>query len=137
MDTFESVLKLVKPNMFFASTDIRHGYYSDPFAEKDRKKLRFKHLDKLYQYRALPNGISCAPKKFTKLMKSVYVSLRMLGHKISGYFDDSLLMSDTYLECKENVHDTLSLWTQNVHSQQRNICYGNPDMTTTTDASAF
>ena len=55
MDTFESVLKLVKPNMLFASTDICHGYYSVPIVEKDRKKLRFKHFDKLYQYRALPN----------------------------------------------------------------------------------
>ena len=28
MDHFEKVLKLVKPGMFFASTDIRHAYYS-------------------------------------------------------------------------------------------------------------
>ena len=109
MDTFESVLKLVKPNMYFASTDIRHGYYSVPIIEKDRKKLRFKHLDKLYQYRTLPNGISCAPRQFTKLMKPVYASLRMLGHKNSGYIDDSLLMGDTYLECEVNVHDTVYL----------------------------
>ena len=50
MDTFESVLKPVKSNILFASTDIRHDYYSVPIVEKDRKKLWFKHFDKLYQY---------------------------------------------------------------------------------------
>ena len=111
MDTFESALKLVKPDMFFASTDIRHGYYSVPIAEEDRKKLRFTYLGKIYQYRALPNGISCAPKQFTKLMKPVYASLRMLGHKNSGYIDDSLLMGDSHTECVENIIDTVHLMT--------------------------
>ena len=111
MDTFESALKLVKPNMYFASTDIRHGYYSIPIAKEDQIKLRFMYLGKLYQYKALPNGISCAPKQFTKLMKPVYASLRMLGHKNSGYIDDSLLMGDTYSECAENVSDTVHLMT--------------------------
>ena len=36
-------------------------------------------------------------------MNSVYASLCMLGHKNSGYIDDSL-MGDTYLECEENIH---------------------------------
>ncbi|WAR20627.1 YI31B-like protein [Mya arenaria] len=109
MDTFESALKLVKPNTFFASTEIRHGYYSVPIAVEDQVKLRFIHLGKIYQYRALPNGISCAPKQFTKMMKPVYASLRMMGHKNSGYIDDSLLMGDTYSECEQNVHDTVNL----------------------------
>jgi len=46
MDTFETVLKLVKPGMYFASTDIRHGYYSVPIAEEDQVKLRFNHYEK-------------------------------------------------------------------------------------------
>jgi len=35
----------------------------------------------------------------------------MLGHKNSGYIDDSLLMGDTYSECAENVSDTVHLMT--------------------------
>ncbi|WAR28485.1 hypothetical protein MAR_014189 [Mya arenaria] len=98
--------------MFFASTDIRHGYYSVPIAVEDEVKLRFIHLGKIYQYRALPNGISCAPKQFTKMMMPVYASLPMMGHKNSGYIDDSLLMGDTYSECEQNVHDTVNLMTE-------------------------
>jgi len=35
----------------------------------------------------------------------------MLGHKKSGYIDDSLLMSDEYSECAKNVSDTVHLMT--------------------------
>lgn len=109
MESFESALKLVKPGMYFASVDLRHAYYSVPIAEEHQVKLRFMKSGKIYQYLCLPNGISCAPKQFTKLMKPVYASLRMLGHKNSGYIDDSLLMGDTYSECSNNVTDTVHL----------------------------
>ena len=109
MDTFESVLKLVKPGSWFASVDLRHAYYSVSIAPEHRIKLRFEKSGKVYQFEALPNGISCAPKQFTRLMKPVYASLRMLGHTNSGYIDDSLLMGDTIPECKQNVQDTVSL----------------------------
>ena len=62
MDTFEAALKLVKPNTFFASVDLRHAYYSVPIAEEHQIKLRFEHLGTIYQYVCLPNGISCAPR---------------------------------------------------------------------------
>ena len=111
MDTFETVLKLVKPGMYFASTDIRHGYYSVPIAEEDQVKLRFNHSGKIYQYKVLPNGLCSAPNWFTRLMKPVYASLRMLGHQNSGYIDDSLCLGDSYKECEANVKDTVCLMT--------------------------
>lgn len=111
MDTFESVLKLVKQGSYFASVDLRHAYYSVPIASEDRVKLRFQKSGKVYQYEVLPNGISCAPKQFTRLMKPVYASLRMLGHTNSGYIDDSILLADTYSECEVNVSDTVDLMT--------------------------
>ena len=112
MDTFESVLKLVKPGCFFASIDVRHAYYSVPIAAENRVKLRFQKSGKLFQFQSLPNGFSCAPKQFTRLMKPVYASLRMLGHTNSGYIDDSLLLADTYSECEDNVSDTVDLMTK-------------------------
>jgi hypothetical protein len=75
----------------------------------DRLKLRFKKSGKIYQYVALPNVISCAPLLFTKLMKPVYASLRMLGHTNSGYIDDSLLMSNSFTGCVQNVKDSIDL----------------------------
>lgn len=109
MDTFESAIKLIKPDCFMASIDLRHAYYSIFIAEDDQVKLRFGFKGKIFQYVCLANGISCAPRLFTKLMKPVYATLRQLGHSNSGFIDDSLLVSDTFNECKENIYDTVHL----------------------------
>ena len=70
-DTFETALKLIKPNCFMASVDLRHAYYSIKMAESHQIKLRFIFSGKVYQYSCLPNGISCAPRLYTKLLKPV------------------------------------------------------------------
>ena len=108
MDTFESALKLIKKNCYMASIDLRHTYYLVYVSPSDQIKLCFEKSGKLYQYTCLANGISCAPRLYTKLLKPVYASLRVLGHSNSGYIDDSLLVADTKPECDQNVKDTLS-----------------------------
>lgn len=112
METFESALKLVKQNCYFASIDLRHAYYSIHMAEEDQKYLRFIWKEKIFQYTCLPNGITSAPRIFTKLMKPVYATLRTFGHKNVAYIDDSLLLADSYLECSKNVSDTVMLLKQ-------------------------
>lgn len=109
METFESALKLIKPFSYFASIDLRHAYYSINMAENDQKFLRFQWRETFYQYTCLPNGITSAPRIFTKLMKPVYSTLRQYGHKNVAYIDDSLLIADTPLECTNNVKDTVCL----------------------------
>ena len=74
----ESALKLIKPNCFMASVDLRHAYYSVPVAKKHQIKLIFVFHNTVYQYVSLPNGISCAPRLFTKLLKPVYASLQQM-----------------------------------------------------------
>ena len=106
MDTFEVALKLIKPNCFMASIDVRHAYYSVPIVDDHRKFLRFQWQNKVFQYTCLPNGISCAPRYFTKLLKPVYSTLRKMGHINLGYIDDSLLIGDSEQDCCENVFDT-------------------------------
>lgn len=64
MDTFESALKLVKPGCYISSVNLKH--YSVFIAKEDQVNLRFKFGCHLYQYCALPNGISFAPKIFSK-----------------------------------------------------------------------
>lgn len=109
MDTFEKALKLVTPGTFFSSIDLRHAYYSVSIAKEDRKFLRFKWKNKIYQYTCLPNGLLSAPRLFTKLMKPVFSTLRQYGHKNVGYIDDSLLVGESEEECSRNVQDTYLL----------------------------
>ena len=79
MDTFQSAMKLIRPACFMASIDIKDAYYSIPVADKDRKFLMFEPKATFYQFTCLPNGLSCAPRAFTKILKPVYSHLRGLG----------------------------------------------------------
>ena len=91
MDTLTTIMRLVERDCFMACLDLKDAYYSVPIAKKDRKYLRFKWQGQLYQFTCLPNGLSCAPRKFTKLLKPALSELHMQGHLSSGYIDDIYL----------------------------------------------
>lgn len=111
MDTLWSAVRLMTPNCFMASLDLKDAYYSVPIAEEHRKYLRFYWQGFLYQYTCMPNGLSSAPRVFTKLLKPVYSTLRQKGHLNVGYIDDSYLQGRDTKECLLNISDTQSLFT--------------------------
>ena len=75
----------------------------------DQKYLVFYFEGQLYKYECLPNGLSFAPRIFTKLLKPVYSALRKQGHQIMGYLDDSFLVGDTFEECQSTVQASVNL----------------------------
>lgn len=111
MDTVWTAINLMKPECYMASIDLKDAYYTVPIAKEHRKYLRFMWRGKLYQYTCMANGLSPAPRYFTKLLKPIYASLRKLGHENVGYIDDSYLQGDTFNECTSNVRDTEQLFT--------------------------
>ena len=110
MDTLQSAIRLMKPNCYMASVDLRDAYYSIPINEEHQKFLRFHWKGKLFQFTCLPNGLSCAPRLFTKVLKPIYATLRRKGHLNVGYIDDSYLQGDTVHECNDNINDTTDLF---------------------------
>ncbi len=109
METLRTAITLIRPNMFFCSMDLKQAYYSVAVSEEFRKFLRFTWNGIIYEYTCLPNGLSSAPRVFSKLLKPMFSALRKLGHSNVAYIDDSLLLSDTLTECATNVADTLQL----------------------------
>ena len=109
MESFELALNLITTNMFMASVDLRHAYYSIKIAEEQQKYFCFAWDGQTYQFTCLANGVSEGPRLFTKLLKPVFARLRGMGHIISGYIDDSLLGGSTFLGCSQNVRDTTML----------------------------
>ena len=59
----------------------------------------------------MPNGLSSAPRCFTKLLKPVYSILRQYGYLNIGYIDDSYLQGSDTKECLLNISDTQTLFT--------------------------
>jgi hypothetical protein len=81
METLASALQLIKPNCCMAVLDLKDAYYSVPIFSEHRigKFLRFNFEGTLYEFTCLPNGLSSAPRIFTKLMKPSFVFLRGKG----------------------------------------------------------
>ena len=110
MDTLQSAIRLMTPNCYMASVDLRDAYYSVPIHNEDKKYLRFCWRGKLFQFTCLPNGLACAPRLFTKILKPVYATLRQKSYLNVGYIDDSYLQGDNEEECQANVNDTCELF---------------------------
>ena len=100
MDTFRTALKIIRPGCFMTSVDLKDAYYSIPIAEEDRKLLMFQWKGKYYLFTCLPNGLSSAPRIFTKILKPVYARLRAIGHTCVGHIDDSLLVCQSFISCQ-------------------------------------
>ena len=55
----------------------------------------------MYQFTCFPNGLALilCPRKFIKLLKPVYSTLRMKGHLSVSYIDDSYLQDAEFAHC--------------------------------------
>ena len=105
METISSILLMVRPNMYMAKLDIKDAYYSIPAEKSWQKMLRFTFEGALYQFTALPNGYTQGPRKFTKILKPPFATLRVEWNiLVAAYIDDLITMSMTYESCIFNVN---------------------------------
>ena len=124
MDSIQTCVYLMSPGSYMASLDLQDAYYSVPISGKHRKYLKFRWKGVLYHYTCLPNGLSSAPRFFTKLLKPVLSHLRAQGFTSSIYLDDLFLQGDTFQECTNNVQKTVALLTDLgfcVHQEKSNF----------------
>lgn len=110
MDSLSTIIKLVVKDCFMASIDLKDAYYSIPIHSSCRKYLRFEWNGKTFEYTCLPNGLSCCPRKFTKILKPILAHLHRLGNISVGHIDDLYLQGSTYDQCVSNVVDTIVLF---------------------------
>jgi len=104
MDSFDTAKSLLRPGWRMASVDLKDAYFTIPVAEDHKKYLRFKVSNCLYQFRAMPQGLSSAPRIFTKIMKPVMASLRLKGIICMAYLDDTLIVAESAEKCSDGVN---------------------------------
>lgn len=107
MDSVWTAIRLMTPNCYMASIDLKDAYYSVPIANSHQKYLKFEWNNRLFQFTCFPNWLACCPRKFTKLMKPVFATLLQLGHLSSNYIDDSCLIGPDKGACEHNEVDTV------------------------------
>lgn len=100
----------MRPNFYLASVDLKDAYYSVPFAYCDQKYLKFEWMGQLDKFTYFPNKLTFCPRKFTKLLKPVYATLRQSGHLSSSYVDDSYLQGDDLKDYVTSVIATIELF---------------------------
>ena len=110
METLKDALSLVKEGCFMSSLDLKDAYFSVHVNEASQQYLKFKWENQLYAFTAFPNGLSCCPRLFTKLLKPVMAQLHLLGFVATIFIDDTLLMGETKEECERNVATALQLF---------------------------
>ena len=85
------------------------AYYSVPITESDSKQVSFKWKRQVFQFTCLPNGLYCAPRKFSKLLKPVLEHLYAKGHVSVAHLNDLYLQGFTYEDCIRNIIKTTLL----------------------------
>ena len=75
MDSLNTITNLVVKNCFMATIYLKDAYYSIPIHSGDRKFLRFEWSGLTFEFTCLLNGLSCCPRKFTKILKPILAYL--------------------------------------------------------------
>ena len=108
METAASIREAVRPGDWGASLDLTDAYFHVPIAKADRKWLRFVWEDQIFQFRALPFGLSLAPWVFTMIARELGKVLRSMGIRIRMYLDDWLVLADSQERCGRHMKTLLS-----------------------------
>ncbi|KAG8538770.1 hypothetical protein GDO81_022103 [Engystomops pustulosus] len=97
MESVRTATQLIHTDSYMCTLDLKDAYYHVPIHPSSQRFLRFSVLSPEgsvlhFQFRALPFGISSAPRVFTKIMVEVVAFLRLQDISIIPYLDDLLII---------------------------------------------
>jgi len=90
MDTTSLIRNSMRLGNWVFKLDLKDAYFQVPIHKNSRKFLRLEFMGKIYQFRALPFGVSTAPWIFTRLVKVVKEYLQKKGMILFQFLDDWL-----------------------------------------------
>ena len=112
MEHLDVASRLMFPEAWMASIDLKDAYYTLPIHPMDRKYLCFQWDNQVYMFTCLPFGLSSAPFLFTKTLRPIFSKFHELGHEGFGYIDDSFIISESFEKCQEAVNDLTNLFKE-------------------------
>ncbi|XP_034289304.1 uncharacterized protein LOC117675085 [Pantherophis guttatus] len=107
MQSLQTILEGIRVGDLLSSIDLTEAYLHVPILPSHRRFLRFCFANNHYQYRALPFGLSSAPRVFTKLMSVLAAHLRTLPIRMQFYLDDLLIQSTSVQAAHQDLATTL------------------------------
>ena len=79
METQRAIRKALTQGDWVISIDLKDAYFHIPVHPTARKYLRFTHLQEIYQFKALPFGLTSVPRELLMVKASIYISTWMIG----------------------------------------------------------
>ena len=107
MDGIPDIMALIQRGDWFVSIDLSDAYYCIAMHILSMPFLTFIFLNVYYQFTCLPQGLSSAPRIFTKVVRVVLSYLRGFGIRISAWIDDFILMSSSKSLCQDHAFRTI------------------------------
>ena len=107
MDDLNVIIRMIRPGDYFTSVDISDAYYAVALHEISMPFVTIVFLNVFYQWTCLPQGLSSAPRIFTKIMRVVMMFLRSNGVRIAAWFDDLLLAASSSSLCADHTYKAL------------------------------
>jgi len=93
MESMTQLTSIVRSDDWMISIDLKDAYLCIPMHPHHHRYLRFVWKGTLYQFTAMPFGLSPAPREFTRLLKPIVGILRKLGIRVLIYLDDLIIMN--------------------------------------------
>ena len=97
------VFKIIKPNAWIASVDLKDAFFTTPIHESHQKYFKFEWKDKVCKFVGMQNEYWDVIILFTKIVKSFYANLRQKGHFFVVFVDDTYLQGDAETECLRDM----------------------------------
>ncbi|KAK7095415.1 hypothetical protein V1264_006825 [Littorina saxatilis] len=108
METPATVREALRPGDWVTSVDLTDAYFHILMHEADRKWLRFLWGDRIFQFRALPFGLSLAPWVFTMVVRQLCALVRQHGVRLRAYLDDWLILHQQEALCLQHTQFVLA-----------------------------
>ena len=103
-DMNELLTRIGKGNQYFASLDLRSGYWQVVIHPSDRHKFAFTWKGRCYMYSRLPMGLTSAGGVFSRAISDAFNTIPALSKQnIATYLDDNLVFGRTFEDFKKTL----------------------------------
>ena len=109
MESADSIRAALLPGWWTVSIDLKDAYLHVPIHPSARKFMRVVVKGRVYQFKALPFGLSPAPWLFTKIVAEVKAMVHGQGIQLHQFLDNWLVKASNYKECNRLARIVIQL----------------------------
>ena len=99
LDTWRSTFPMLRKNQYACKVDLKHAYFHVPLSNELQRYVCVRFGDEVFQFLAMPFGISVAPAVWTSVMDVCAAIWRKHGLLVYVNFDDISILGDDPVAC--------------------------------------